>query len=77
MAKNKKVKSAPVEENSPEGMSKENYADAAFRKKVTIIMSSILLVFVIGVVGVLLNVWSETQKHNKPPYKNALAFASI
>ena len=33
MAKEKKVS---VEEKIPEGMKKEDYADAAFRKKVTI-----------------------------------------
>lgn len=62
MAKEKKVS---VEENIPAGMKKEDYADAAFRKKVTIIMCSILLVFVIGVVAVLVNVWLETEQHNK------------
>ncbi len=65
MADNKKVKKAPIEESIPEGMSKENYADAAFRKKVTIIMCSILLVFVIGVVGVLVKTWIDTEKHNQ------------
>ncbi len=65
MAKNKKVKKAPVEEHIPEGMRKEDYADAAFRKKVTIIMCSILLVFVIGVAGVLVKAWVDTEKHNK------------
>ena len=39
MAKNKKV---PKEEIIPEGMSKKDYADAAFRKKVTIINLCIL-----------------------------------
>ena len=65
MAKEKKVKKPPIEEIIPEGMSKENYADAAFRKKVTIIMCSILLVFVIGVVGVLVKTWVDTEKHNQ------------
>lgn len=62
MAKEKKVY---VEEKIPAGMKKEDYADAAFRKKVTIIMCSILLVFVIGVVGVLVKAWVDTEKHNK------------
>lgn len=74
MAKNEKVKKAPVEEQIPDGMRKENYADAAFRKKVTIIMCSILLVFVIGVVGVLINVWLETEKHNKEFEQRQQAF---
>lgn len=65
MAKNKKVKKAPVEEQIPDGMRKEDYADAAFRKKVTIIMFSILLVFVIGVAGVLVKGWIDTEKHNQ------------
>ncbi len=62
MAKNNK---APKKEYIPEGMSKKDYADAAFRKKVTIIMGSILLVFVIGVCAVLLNAKISTDKHNE------------
>ncbi len=61
MAKKKKA----VKEYVPEGMSRKNYADAAYRKKVTIIMGAILLVFVIGVVAVLVNVWLETERHNQ------------
>ena len=41
------------EEKIPAGMRAEDYADAAFRKKVTIIMGSILLVFIIGVIAVV------------------------
>lgn len=37
-------------ERVPVGMDPKDYADAAFRKKVTIIMGSILLVFIIGLV---------------------------
>lgn len=62
MAKKKKPS---VEEKIPEGMRKEDYADATFRKKVTIVMGSILLVFVIGVVAVLVNAWVQTEQHNK------------
>ncbi len=61
----KDKKPEPKKEYIPEGMKREDYADAAFRKKVTIIMGSILLVFVIGVVGVLGYTWWETEQHNK------------
>ncbi len=64
MAKIKKTK-APKKEYIPEGMKREDYADAAFRKKVTIIMGCILLVFVIGVVGVLGYTWWKTEQYNK------------
>jgi hypothetical protein len=37
-------------ERVPDGMDPKDYADAAFRKKVTIIMGSVLLVFIIGLV---------------------------
>ena len=53
------------EEKIPAGMKAEDYADAAFRKKVTIIMGSILLVFIIGVVVVLLGAKLKTDNHNK------------
>lgn len=49
----------------PDGMRREDYADAAFRKKVTIIMGCVLLVFLIGVSAVLISAWVETDKHNK------------
>lgn len=42
------------EERIPEGMSRKDYADAAFRKKVTIIMGCILLAFIIGLVAFLI-----------------------
>ncbi len=64
MGKMKKVK-APVREQIPDGMRKEDYADAAFRKKVTIIMGSILLVFIIGVIAVLVGAWVKTEQHNR------------
>ena len=41
-------------ERIPVGMDPKDYADAAFRKKVTIIMASILLAFVIGLVVFLI-----------------------
>ena len=62
MAKGKK--SAPQKEYIPEGMSRKDYADAAFKKKVTIIMGCILLAFVVGVVAILVGAWADTQQHN-------------
>ena len=41
-------------ERIPAGMDPKDYADAAFKKKVTIIMGSILLAFIIGLVVFLL-----------------------
>lgn len=62
MAKKKK----PVEkERIPEGMRREDYADAAFRKKVTLIMGSVLLVFVIGVCAVIFAGWYKNEQLNK------------
>ncbi len=49
----------------PEGMSRSDYADAAFRKKVTIINGCVLLAFVIGIVTVLFFGWYNTQQENK------------
>lgn len=63
MAKNKKK--APPKEYVPEGMSRKDYADAAFKKKVTIIMGSLLLAFFVGIVGILVNAWVKTEQHNK------------
>ena len=59
--KNKPV----VKERIPEGMSRKDYADAAFRKKVTIIMASILAVFVIGVCAVIFTGWYNNEQLNK------------
>ncbi len=53
------------EEKIPAGMKAEDYADAAFRKKVTIIMGSILLVFVIGIIAMLVGAKITTDNHNK------------
>ena len=58
MAKNKK---APKEEIIPEGMKKSDYADAAFKKKVTIINLCILSAFVIGVIAVIVAGWYNTK----------------
>lgn len=58
MAKKKKT---PVEEIIPEGMKKSNYADAAFRKKVTTINLCILGAFVIGVIAVIVAGWYNTK----------------
>lgn len=52
------------EEKIPAGMKAEDYADAAFRKKVTTIMGIILLVFVIGVVAILVGAAAITKDHN-------------
>lgn len=62
MAKKKKT---PPKEYVPVGMNKKDYADAAFRKKVTIIMGCILLAFITVVCGVLINAWAKTEKHNQ------------
>lgn len=58
MAKKKKT---PKEEIIPEGMKKSDYADAAFRKKVTIINLCILAVFVVGVIAVIVAGWYNTK----------------
>lgn len=58
MAKNKK---APKEEIIPEGMKKSDYADAAFRKKVTIINLCIVAVFTIGIIAVIVAGWYNTK----------------
>ena len=68
--KNKKE----VVERIPQGMSREEYADAAFRKKVTIIMGCILLVFVIGVCAVIFAGWYKNEQHNKEFEEKAAAF---
>ncbi len=70
----KNKKKAPEKEHIPDGMKREDYADAAFRKKVTIIMGSILLVFVIGIVGALGYTWWKTEQHNKAFDAAAAAF---
>ncbi len=62
MAKNKK---APKEEIIPEGMKKSDYADAAFRKKVTIINLCILAVFIIGIIAVIVAGWYNTKLENE------------
>lgn len=49
----------------PEGMSRKDYADAAFRKKVTIINGCILLAFFIGIVAVIFFGWYNNQQENK------------
>ena len=58
MAKNKKT---PKEEIIPEGMKKSDYADAAFRKKVTTIFLCILGVFIVGLVAVIVAGWYNTK----------------
>lgn len=71
MAKKKK---APKEEIIPEGMSRKQYADKAFRKKVTIINMCLLSVFLIGVVIVLVVAWHNTNVHNAEFEQKAAAF---
>ena len=71
MAKKKKKE---VVERVPEGMRREDYADAAFRKKVTIIMGSILLVFVIGVCAVIFAGWYNNEQLNKEFEQQVAAF---
>ncbi len=58
MAKNKK---APKQEVIPEGMSRKDYADATFRKKVTTINLCILGAFIIGVIAVIVAGWYNTK----------------
>ena len=62
MAKNKKT---PKEEIIPEGMKKSDYADAAFRKKVTIINLCIVAVFTIGIIAVIVAGWYNTKLENE------------
>lgn len=71
MAKGKKV---PKEEIIPDGMKKSDYADAAFRKKVTIINSCILFVFIIGIVAVIVTGWYRTKVANEEFERNEAAF---
>ncbi len=71
MAKNKKT---PKEEIIPEGMSPKQYADKAFRKKVTIINACLLSVFVIAVVAVLVVTGYKTKLHNEEFEAKAAAF---
>ena len=49
----------------PEGMSRSDYADAAYRKKTTIIFGCILLVFVIGIAAVIFFGWYNNQQEIK------------
>lgn len=58
MAKKKK---APKQEIIPEGMSRKDYADASFRKKVTVINLCVLGAFVIGVIAVIIAGWYNTK----------------
>lgn len=60
MAKDKK----PKKEVIPEGMEEKDYADAAFRKKVTIINSVVLLAFLVGIVSIILFGWADNKRKN-------------
>lgn len=48
--------------NTPKPKNSSSVADAAFKKKVTAIFGSILLVFIIGVAVVLLNAWNNGSR---------------
>lgn len=71
MAKEKK---APEEEIIPDGMTKKQYADKDFRKKVTIINVCLLSVFVVAIVAVLVMNWYNTKIHNEKFEEQAAAF---
>ncbi len=62
MAKNKKP---PIEEKIPEGMSKKDYADATFRKRLTIINLCIVGVFALVLVGIIVAAWYNTKLENE------------
>lgn len=49
----------------PEGMSRKEYADAAYRKKVTIINACIVFAFIIGVIAVIFVGWYNNEKENE------------
>lgn len=53
------------QETIPEGMSRSDYADAAFRKKTTTVFGCILLVFIIGIVAVVFFGWYNNEQENK------------
>ena len=59
MAKNKKKKPQPQQKE----IKKSDVADAAFKKKVTIINGCILLAFTIGLVSFLVYSWAKTQSY--------------
>ncbi|MGN0526081.1 MAG: hypothetical protein ACI4IF_01475 [Acutalibacteraceae bacterium] len=61
MAKYKK----PKKEVIPEGMEEKDYADAAFRKKVTIINSVVLLAFLVGIVSIIIFGWADNKRKNE------------
>ncbi len=60
MAKNKKRKPQQNQE-----IKKSDIADAAFKKKVTIINGCILLAFIIGLVSFLVYSWAKTESYPK------------
>ena len=59
MAKNKKKKPQPQQKE----IKKSDIADAAFKKKVTIINGCILLAFTIGLVAFLVYSWAKTESY--------------
>ena len=58
MAKNKKKKPQQNKE-----IKKSDIADAAFKKKVTIINGCILLAFIIGLISFLVYSWAKTENY--------------
>ncbi len=72
----KKKKSIFEDDVIPEGVKKEDYADAAFKKRVTVIMSSVLVVFFVAVIAVLVGAWVSTEQHNKEFEKQEQVFNS-
>jgi hypothetical protein len=59
MAKNKKKKPQPQQKE----IKKSDIADAAFKKKVTIINGCILLAFIIGLVSFLVYSWAQAESY--------------
>ncbi len=65
------VQDTELEEN---GKKKSNVADAAFKKKVTIFNACLLLVFALGVCGVIFFAWYNNNKENGDYNKRQKAF---
>lgn len=70
MAKDKKTKNEVI----PEGMEEKDYADAAFRKKVTIINGVVLLAFLVGIVSIILFGWADNKRKNEDFFEIKAAY---
>ncbi|MBS7360306.1 MAG: hypothetical protein KIG53_06855, partial [Oscillospiraceae bacterium] len=70
MAKDKKTKNEVI----PEGMEEKDYADAAFRKKVTIINGVVLLAFLVGIVSIVLFGWADNKRKNEEFFEIKAAY---